>query len=745
MKLGLGANLISKSIKVFNGFYLYVTKTGLGTITPDIGIYGITPNDEVTVTASETDPDYYLDAIYDDAVAVANPYIFTMAANKAVEARFLAWIKIMDVFSTAPVLVGSDWVFEGGLNDIIIDTNQVASFNIAAANPSLDLVDILNINHTANFFFEAEFYPTGTVIPILECIIGGRGSDFNFSSRRYLTPIFNKTAFFIKTTAGTEAWYWDLLARNQWHRIRVDVVGTALTVTLNGTVYNYTMNGTFAPAYNQIAYGGNRNMAGAISTNEGFQGYIRYINFNDKFVTYNECGINVGANIPSITSNDYYGVADVSSLATFWGTKLNGLEPIPYTDGCSFYKTPTGEPFPLMYYNGLPTNNTNVTLNLTKLGDFPANSGISEYLPNVYSIPFDPDLNLIIPKGDYTFAQLMALVPSDYLQLTKSELAAPDDTIEKLLVRIKASLDYVSVFDGIYKNSILLPDSKVSASSVYEFQYSGNSLSVQVASDVSIAGYKYVSIFVDGVFYQKLDYVDSTYFDLSLPIGNKTVKILTGITTKPSATVLNTRITDIMAHSSLYTKINTISTDKIVVIADSIGVGDAASNYNYTAWATKFMYIDNIDTSLLGWGYGKIKDSAETTPKIEDTIAKLTSAFNNSGRKIVIIQAGTNDYGLDSTAAATFGTWYLALVQAIKSIGLGIEIYCYSPLHRDGETSLLTDYRTQIVGICTNEAVTHIDGFAIMNYSVTNYANAVHPNDAGMLLIYNYIKSALTI
>jgi len=81
----------------------------------------------VTIESTETDPNYYLDANYLNGIHISNPYYLTITANDAVEARFLAWIKIMDVFSTQPVLIDGVYKFTdiSGFNNHVPPVNNI--------------------------------------------------------------------------------------------------------------------------------------------------------------------------------------------------------------------------------------------------------------------------------------------------------------------------------------------------------------------------------------------------------------------------------------------------------------------------------------------------------------------------------------------------------------------------------------------------------------------------------------------
>lgn len=417
--------------------------------------------------------------------------------------------------------------------------------------------------------------------------------------------------------------------------------------------------------------------------------------------------------------------------ATFWGSTLDNIEPHAYTYGVTIYRNTSDNTY-------MPIcGNNNLTISgFTRVGYFAPNSGLIKYLTATYLFNNDVNVSALIANATYTYAQLDAIVNTKYILFTKTS-----EQITNLTLKATSVIDvFESIFDGVYNNSITLSTGKVSTNSFYDFQYTGSIIKLKILSDMTMDGYKYVSILVNGVFYTTLPYTDDTYHDIALPAGIKNIRILTGYTLMPGSVLRNTQIVDLMGSKRKYTKQSNKLANKMVLICDSIGAGQGSMNCNYTAWAAKMMYQGLCDTTYLGYGLGKIADFAGDSTKLADTIAKITAAFVGvTGRKIVVIQAGINDCGLDLTPAATFLTYYLNLVQAIKAIG-GIELYCLSPIHFIEETQLLYDYIAGIISICSSESVTHISGFSIMPYNTTYFEDRAHPNQTGNDTIFNYVK-----
>jgi hypothetical protein len=706
--------------------FLTMTKTGNGTIVPDVGVHKYEKNEVVEITATETDNDYYFDKFVEDGVdKTDNPLSVTMLANKNVATSFLPYEVLLDSLSQTPIISGSDWVFPSSTGaNLLIKQSQVANFN-KAARVKFDFATVPN-----DFTFDCIFY-LGSTYNNYENLFNVKGDVFDILPYRTTSPTGTKTTILFRSGASTYTTiHFTTLTRSSWHRITIVKSGTNANITIDGVSTDNTVPAVLYHNYTSATLGGAETEAGAFNIINDLNGYVAYCKYGELLEAYmnNQNGLKVFNSL-----GDVDGDILNATLATFWSIKSDYPEPYALTKGVTmYYNSSDGT------YIAICGDNDKTITNYTKLGYYPAGSGMIEGLPNIVTIPTDSDINKVINLGDTTYATLAAIVNNKYIQLTKTT-----HSISRLIVKL-ISASEVSVYDAVYMNSILLTTDRISPNSVYEFTYDAAKLSIKLDSDITTAGYKYLSLLVNGIFNQKISYVDSSYIDITLPAGHKTIKLLNGCASKPLSTILNTRIIDIKGYSKAYSKLSNKSEDKIIYLADSIGSGQAASNYNYLSFAGKFMYIDKIDTTIFGYGYGRLKDFAETTEKINNTVAKLALAFNNTGRKIFIIQVATNDFRLDSTPANTWGTWGVNLIQAVKLVIPDCEIYWQSPLHRGDETSLLSDYRTQVINACESESITHIDGFAIMPANSTYFdTDLLHPKDFGMLTIYNYEKEII--
>jgi uncharacterized protein (TIGR02145 family) len=88
-----------------------ISKTGNGTITPDVGEHIYQEGTTVPISIVESDEGYYHESTTVDAVPVTVPYDLVVSGNHIIEHLFLPWQNIMDVFSTAPQLNAGKWKY----------------------------------------------------------------------------------------------------------------------------------------------------------------------------------------------------------------------------------------------------------------------------------------------------------------------------------------------------------------------------------------------------------------------------------------------------------------------------------------------------------------------------------------------------------------------------------------------------------------------------------------------------------
>ena len=295
----------------------------------------------------------------------------------------------------------------------------------------------------------------------------------------------------------------------------------------------------------------------------------------------------------------------------------------------------------------------------------------------------------------------------------------------------------VSIFDSSkFINSYEYAPNVRTAGSEYSFTTASEYMRIKTNNTLFkiFPSYCNLVILVDGVFYtERMIAVSNAYYYVSLPVGTKTVSIFEAITTDPTSQPYSgTFIEDIRLDNTIFTQLEELpSANKTIFLGDSITVGDGADYPSYTSYSRLFHKDNGKEVTTLGWGYGKLKDFASTPTLLAEFMASYNSVMANAtANKTLVIALGTNDFGLDSTASATFKTWYETIVDEIRSVDVDVQIYCISPLVRSSETSLLGEYRTAISEVCTARSFcTYIDGQPIL--VLGDLGDGVHPSQAG--------------
>lgn len=312
----------------------------------------------------------------------------------------------------------------------------------------------------------------------------------------------------------------------------------------------------------------------------------------------------------------------------------------------------------------------------------------------------------------------------------------------------------VNVFDNNFIDSIIYSqevDYQIrSAASIWKFEYSGQFFKLKANPTIlpTFAAFNYntVIVIVDGVFYQEVFFADSEDEQvITLPAsGIKTIELIEGLTSKPpSLGIIGTFLTEVTLYESQFTKINQVPvTDKLCFLGDSITVGGNADYPSSEGYAHLFRQDQNA--GILGYGYGKVRDFAETSGLIDQTVLEIQDMLSNATNKKLVIALGTNDFGLDGTAASTIQTWYGNLLDAINAADSSIEIFCISPLLRSDDSTLLDDYRTAISNVCSARAyATYIEGKTIL--SLGDLDDGLHPTTAGHLKYYQAINTTILL
>lgn len=106
----------AKSVVAFftKTWNLTISQTGNGTVVPAVGVHVYDDEEEVTITATETDNDYYFNRFIETGQpdVTTNPYTITINENRSIQAEFLQLTQIFNVFSNIPQSIGGKWYFK---------------------------------------------------------------------------------------------------------------------------------------------------------------------------------------------------------------------------------------------------------------------------------------------------------------------------------------------------------------------------------------------------------------------------------------------------------------------------------------------------------------------------------------------------------------------------------------------------------------------------------------------------------
>lgn len=293
------------------------------------------------------------------------------------------------------------------------------------------------------------------------------------------------------------------------------------------------------------------------------------------------------------------------------------------------------------------------------------------------------------------------------------------------------------VYDKVYTNSETFGTSP-SANSEYNFLYKGSSFDIILKKEATYSFFEYCSLFVDGVFVQKILYNDGD--SQTIDLGGSALRNITIKTAALSQGNSLSFIESLILDSSKYVKIqeSQVAT-KICFLGDSITVGDHATNTNTQSFAGLGALLK--PSCVMGWGYGTLFDFAGDADKVLETLSRFNRQFSKTtNKRRILIALGTNDYGLLSLPAVDFQTYYENLITALLGAGYtSNEIILQSPLLRAGESSLLQDYRDIIEQICIDNNFVYLNGSLILPLTSEYYhTDNLHPNDLGHFTINDY-------
>lgn len=184
----------------------------------------------------------------------------------------------------------------------------------------------------------------------------------------------------------------------------------------------------------------------------------------------------------------------------------------------------------------------------------------------------------------------------------------------------------------------------------------------------------------------------------------------------------------------------------LLIWGDSISCGVLSSAPQLDAWplALRRRYPGSVRVESYG---GRSLNVDASTATAQAAIAQLLARGNPTDLWICL---GVNDYAGNLWSAASFGTAYAAVLDAIHASAPQARVFCQTPILRSIETangsgSTLGDYRTQITTACSTRAWTSaIDGTATSRFpSTADLVDGTHPSSAGQRKYADAVINAL--
>jgi len=283
--------------------------------------------------------------------------------------------------------------------------------------------------------------------------------------------------------------------------------------------------------------------------------------------------------------------------------------------------------------------------------------------------------------------------------------------------------------------------------------YSGDKILVKGAYTIkdTFSNYAKLTVLSDDVVQTGTQWIiNNPYQTVTLPTGNnKVINIIEGTATRltEDSDILGSFITNVALVKSKYSSIiETSVTEKFLFLGDSIGVGANSNIPALQGYANLFRIVDSKVVASLGYGYGRLSEFASDSAKVSDSVSTIRKLFANcTTTKKIIIQLGTNDYGITALSQSLFNTYYCNLIDALYADDSSYHIYCLSPFTRGSEGALLVSYRDGMVTMCsTRSFTTYIDGPTAVAYNTTNFdTDNLHLTTVGHLVAHDYLDDII--
>lgn len=284
------------------------------------------------------------------------------------------------------------------------------------------------------------------------------------------------------------------------------------------------------------------------------------------------------------------------------------------------------------------------------------------------------------------------------------------------------------------------------------------SVDVSVYNDISAFGsLDRIGIYVNGAYNQQLNFgAGAGTVTATLPEGTKTVDFVNGPTTHSDGTNAEANLTGCagcwmtsLDFNAAFTQLFPAATPKVLIWGDSIAVGDGSTatptgDVQEKAWPMQVRLAYSGQVAVEAWGYRKLYDDGSDATKR----ARFVALVQAHAPSTLFMCCGTNDYGLNSWSASSFGTALGTLLDDLHTALPSMKIVYITPFFRSTETangngSTLQDYRDQIsiAAAARTSYVTCVNGLNILPSLGTG--DGLHPNGADSTTVATYVTNYL--
>lgn len=242
----------------------------------------------------------------------------------------------------------------------------------------------------------------------------------------------------------------------------------------------------------------------------------------------------------------------------------------------------------------------------------------------------------------------------------------------------------------------------------------------------------------------------------SLPGGTNTLELIDGPCGVDVAGVPPTRYTPIMSYQIPTSASHSVTTPtapakRIVFLSDSRSQGaftDSGTHQASVYEANSILMRINAAASgsgafagaqvlVAGSGGRGWQDEGGSGAAITASLARLASQLDGTGTNLLIMDLGTNDWGL-GVPAATIQATVTAWGTAFKAAHPTASCVCIGPTHRSGDGNpnaggaTLAQIDVAISAGCATNSIPYSSGFGFVTYPTNMSADLLHFKTAGM-------------